>query len=103
MLDWLKRRTAAAPREQLVEKENRAPSTEEKVERLVYRLGGNRNAPDEGAPASADSNEAPAPIPEVAPVPEVGLVSDAGPVPDVAPVPELASVAEIAPTPEVAT
>ena len=54
MLDWFKRRTAGAPREQLGENENRPVSTEEKVERLVCRLGTNRKPGDELAAESLD-------------------------------------------------
>jgi chromosome partitioning protein len=98
MLDWLKRKTAAAPREQLVENENRAPSTEEKVERLVVRLGGNRRTGDETGPESSDTNEAPGS--EVSPVSEVSAVSEAAAVAEVAPVNETATAPEVLPTPE---
>lgn len=42
MLGWFKRNSAGSPREQTAETQNQAPSTEEKVERLVGRLGNNR-------------------------------------------------------------
>jgi hypothetical protein len=39
MLDWLKRIVALAPREQLTEIEHREASVEERLERLLRRLG----------------------------------------------------------------
>jgi hypothetical protein len=39
MLDWLKRVLNLAPREQLAEIESREPSLEERLERLLRRLG----------------------------------------------------------------
>jgi len=107
MLDWLKRKTAAAPREHLVENENRAPSTEEKVERLVVRLGGNRKTGDEAGPEPSDDNEAPmspavvSPAFEAAAVPEVATMSETAPVPEIMPAPGTVPVPEVAPPPEV--
>jgi chromosome partitioning protein len=95
MLDWLKRKTAAAPREQLVENENRAPSTEEKVERLVVRLGGNRKTTDETGPESSDTNEAPMSLPEVSAVSEAAAVAQIAPVPETVPAPEVAPAPEV--------
>ena len=98
MLDWLKRKTAAAPREQLVENENRAPWTEEKVERLVVQA---RRQPQDGRrnrPKSSDTNRSTST--ELSPVSEVAAVSDAAAVAEVAPVTETAAVPEIVPAPE---
>jgi chromosome partitioning protein len=47
MLNWLKRIGTGTPREQLVEGENQLPSIEEKVERLVGRVGPHRASDDE--------------------------------------------------------
>lgn len=55
MLDWLKRIATPVPREQLVEKENTPSPNEEKIERLVGRLGVNHvkaSAFAEGAAAT---------------------------------------------------
>jgi chromosome partitioning protein len=96
MLDWFKRRTAAAPREQLGENENRTVSTEEKVERLVCRLGTNRKPGDEIAPEPSDIGAPPASAPELDPV------SDTAPTADVARISEVAPVAVLGPAPDVA-
>src|SRR5437763_15049066 len=96
MLDWFKRRTAGAPREQLGENENRAVSTEEKVERLVCRLGTNRKPGDELAAESLDPGAAPAPAPDIAPA------ADIAPPADVAPISEHAPVAAVGPAPDLA-
>jgi len=102
MLDWLKRKTAAAPREQLVENENRAPSTEEKVERLVVRLGGNRKTADETGPESSDTNETLMSLPEVSAGSEAAAVAEIAPVPETVPAPEVAPMAEVSAVPVVA-
>src|SRR5712691_11011015 len=39
MLDWLKRKPASAPVEQLLESEGQKPLTDERLERLLGRLG----------------------------------------------------------------
>jgi chromosome partitioning protein len=49
MLDWFKRIAATSQREPTVENENPTPSTDEKVERLVGRLGTNRKPEGEEA------------------------------------------------------
>lgn len=49
MLGWFKRNSASSPREQTAENQNQTPSTEEKVERLVGRLGTNRKPEAEEA------------------------------------------------------
>jgi len=102
MLDWLKRKTAAAPREHLVENENRAPSTEEKVERLVVRLGGNRKTADETGPESSDTNETLMSLPEVSAGSEAAAVAEIAPVPETVPAPEVAPMAEVSAVPVVA-
>lgn len=53
MLDWLKRITTPVPREQLVENDIQTRSTEEKIERLVDRLGSNITAINEFTGGSA--------------------------------------------------
>jgi chromosome partitioning protein len=58
MLGWFKRIGASSPREQAAENQNQAPSTEEKVERLVGRLGTIRKPEDEGLAEEA-SQEVP--------------------------------------------
>src|SRR5205809_258373 len=39
MLDWLKRKAVPAPSEQLLESEDQKPLTDERLERLLGRLG----------------------------------------------------------------
>jgi hypothetical protein len=47
MLDWFKRIATPVPHEQLVENESQTRSTEEKIERLVGRLGANHRMANE--------------------------------------------------------
>ncbi|HEX6441952.1 MAG TPA: ParA family protein, partial [Stellaceae bacterium] len=61
MLTWFKRIAANSPREQTAETQTQTPSTEEKVERLVGRLGTGRKPEGEELAAEAsheDSQEA---------------------------------------------
>src|SRR5579862_4904544 len=50
MLDWLKRKAPPAPSEQLLEGEGQAPLTDERLERLLGRLGPDSRTPS--APAA---------------------------------------------------
>ena len=104
MLDWLKRMKANAPDERSVENENQIPSTEEKVERLVERLGSGRKQADEAASDSSGQAEA-APVTQFGPVPGVDPVFPVAPVsaaePETAePESEVEPVAESAPAPD---
>jgi chromosome partitioning protein len=96
MLDWLKRTKANAPGERSVENENQIPSTEEKVERLVERLGGGRKQADDAAPDSSGQAEA-VPVTQIGPVPGVHPVFPLAPMPAAEPEAEAAPVVESTP------
>jgi len=49
MLDWLKRKPAAAPDERLLADDGRKPATDERLERMLGRLGGDNRAHGEPA------------------------------------------------------
>src|SRR5437762_788049 len=55
MLDWIKRIKSAPPDLKVVETEDQSPATEERLERLLVRLGTERSA---GADSRAETSEA---------------------------------------------
>jgi len=95
MLDWLKRKPASAPVEQLLESEGQKPLTDERLERLLGRLGPDSRPRAEPAaeaanldpPANAEGRTAGAPVAEALkldpPPPEVPATSAAEPPPRV--------------------
>src|SRR5260370_9015585 len=54
MLDWLKRKPAPAPSGQLLESENQKPLTDERLGRLLGRLGPDSRTRGEAVPETAN-------------------------------------------------
>jgi chromosome partitioning protein len=65
MLDWLKRKPAAAPGEQPLADEGRKPATDERLERMLGRLGGENRA--HGEPPAEESDNLPPSRGDIAP------------------------------------
>src|SRR6266700_1401346 len=76
MLDWLKRKSAPAPSEQLLESEGQKPVTDVRLERLLGRLGPDSRPPRE----PVESRNTVVPPPSTEPVAEA-LNENARPLP----------------------
>ena len=92
MLDWLKRKSAPGPNEQLLESEGQKPITDERVERLLGRLGPDSRTQREPATEARNRADLPPnaklvaePLNEIAPTPTADSMPASEPVTETPP------------------
>src|SRR5260370_37203797 len=75
MLDWLKRKPAPAPSGQLLESENQKPLTDERLGRLLGRLGPDSRTRGEAVAETANKTD---PLPTTDKITVESLAAEAG-------------------------